>query len=122
MKLFHIGGVFMKNKLHYGWIIAAVSFLMVFIGLGLCNSPHGLYLVPVTTSIGMTRAQFATISSFRFAASTICNLMFGYMHKKFGLRKLTIFGSFMTMLALGTYSISGFAAMFYLGAVFGLKC
>ena len=107
----------MKNKFHYGWVIAVVSFLMVFIGLGLCNSPHGLYLVPVTTSIGMTRAQFSAISSFRFAVSTVCNIMFGYMHKKFGLRKLAVFGSFMICLALLTYSFSFFPAMFYLGGI-----
>jgi len=108
----------MKTKYHYGWVIAAVSFIMVFIGLGLCNSPHGLYLVPVTAAVGMTRAQFSAISSFRFAASTVCNIMFGYMHKKFGLRRLAIFGSFMICLALATYSVSSNPAMFYMGGVF----
>jgi len=106
-----------KTKFHYGWVIATVCFLMIFIGLGLCNSPHGLYLVPVTTSTAMSRAQFSAISSFRFATSTVCNIMFGYMHKKFGLRKLAIFGSLLLTLALFTYSISAVPAMFYFGAV-----
>jgi len=105
----------MQKRIHYGWIIALTCFLMVAISLGLCNSPHGLYQIPITTSTGISRAQFSAISTFRFAATALFNFFFGRLSRKFGLRKLAVFGLASLCAGLTTLSFGSVPAVFLAG-------
>lgn len=103
---------------HYGWMIAAISFLVVFVSLGLCNSPHGLYQIPVTTDTSLSRTQFSGIATFRFTATALFNLLFGFLYKKLGLRRIGTMGLLFSAAALLLFSLGSEPAMFYLGGIF----
>ena len=107
-----------KKGFHYGWVIFAVCFVTIFIALGLVNSPHGLYMVPVTTSLNMSRMQFSLISTFRYIFSMIFNFLFGYFSTKLGLKRTGILGLLSLTSALLLFSFSYQTVLFYLGGVF----
>lgn len=107
-----------KAKLHYGWITMVVCFVTIFTALGLVNSPHGLYMVPVTKDLGMSRMEFSFISTFRYAASMIFNFVFGYFTYKYGLKRIGITGLLCLTGALLFFSYSSGPVMFYFGGIF----
>ena len=47
-----------KNS-SYRYVIAAVSFMFMFVAMGLGNAPNGQYLAPVTREFGLSRADFS---------------------------------------------------------------
>lgn len=112
-----------KRKLHYGWIIAAVAFTVMFIAQGMVNSTFGLYQVPVTTDTGISRAQFSSIATFRFATAMVCSIFFGTLAKKLGLRRLCFTGLLFLTAALIVLSVSSRPWSFYLGGILlGVGC
>lgn len=52
-----------KNGLFYGWYIVLTSFLIMFSAFSIVNSLHSLFLVPVTSELGMTRTTFSIVLS-----------------------------------------------------------
>lgn len=110
----------MTKRFHYAWIIAAVCFFMVFLSLGLCNSPHGLYQVPITSDTGISRSQFASISTIRFLISSLIYFIFGKLCQKTGIRNLAVIGMLTLVAAFFILSIGSKEAvyMFYVGAFF----
>ncbi|CAM5703316.1 Major facilitator superfamily (MFS) profile domain-containing protein OS=Lysinibacillus sphaericus OX=1421 GN=LS41612_12120 PE=4 SV=1 [Lysinibacillus sphaericus] len=48
-----------NNGLFYGWYIVLTSFLIMFSAFSIVNSLHSLFLVPVTTELGLTRTTFS---------------------------------------------------------------
>ena len=107
------------KKFHYGWIVAAVCFIMVFFSLGLFNLTFGLYQVPVTQSTSLSRAQFSTVITFRMIVSAVICFFFGAINRRISLRKLASFGMFSLSLALIIMSKSSTPIMFYLGGILG---
>ena len=74
------------RQFHYGWIVAAVTFLVLLVGAGIRAAP-GVLIVPLETEFGWSKA---TIS----AAVAISILLYGLMGpfavaiiERFGLRK-----------------------------------
>ncbi len=107
------------KKLHYGWMVAAVCFVMIFFSLGLFNLTFGLYQVPVTESTSLNRAQFSTVITFRMIVSAVLCFFFGAINRRISLRKLASAGMFMLSLALIIMSKSSTPIMFYLGGILG---
>ncbi|TKI67843.1 MFS transporter [Lysinibacillus varians] len=52
-----------NNGLFYGWYIVLTSFLIMFSAFSIVNSLHSLFLVPVTTELGLTRTTFSIVLS-----------------------------------------------------------
>ena len=52
-----------KNGLFYGWYIVLTSFLIMFSAFSIVNSLHSLFLVPVTSELGMSRTTFSIVLS-----------------------------------------------------------
>lgn len=110
-----------KKSLHYGWIIFAVCFLMVFTTLGFCSSVKGLYLAAITEDLGISRSLFSISDSCRHLANATINLFFGRLVLKFGARKLAGMGFVSLVLSSLCNAFSDGIAMFYLGgALLGL--
>jgi len=105
------------KRFHYGWIIAVMSFLIIFLTIGMCNSSQGIYLLPVTASTSMNRAQFTSISSCKFLSATVCNMLFGFFKKRFGLKKLVVSGTILIALSFVIYSRANSPAIFYFGGI-----
>lgn len=96
---------------------------MLFIALGLCNSGHGLYQIPITADLGINRAQFATIATMRFAFNACCGFLFGPVVKKIGLKSTIIFGFILTFISFILLSLGRNDALFYFtigGMIWGI--
>ena len=84
----------MKKKFSYDykWVIVALCFLMIFIGLGFCSSNKSLYLSAITEALGIKRSAFSIGDSCRYVATAIINIFFGTLVNKFGMKKLIAAG------------------------------
>lgn len=81
-----------KKKLFYGWVIFVCGFLYLFFTQGLVNGTMSLYMIPVTTELGITRTQFSSILSVRSVVGGTFAFLFGWSVKHIGFRKMTIIG------------------------------
>ena len=106
-----------KRKPDYKWIIAAMSILILFVGVGFCSSAKNIFIAPVTSAMGFSRSAFTLSDTFRYATTAIVTMFLDRLINRFGIRKLLIVG----MLAYVASSLlNAFATalwMFYLGGV-----
>lgn len=107
-----------RQNFFYGWYVLAVCFLMIFINYGLANGPLGIYLVSATTTLGISRTQFSMLYTFRSATMTACNLFFGSLVQRFGLRYMVFTGCCSIVLALLIFSTAVSGVSFYIGGLF----
>ncbi|MBE7063583.1 MAG: MFS transporter [Ruminococcaceae bacterium] len=113
----------MKNtktgeKINYRWVIAAVSFLMVFTVLGFCSSSKSLYISAVTEALGISRSAFSVNDSCRFITTAIINIFFGALVARFGTKKLIGAGFLCLIISSVLYSVAENVFVFYIGGVF----
>lgn len=110
-----------KKKLHYGWVIFAACFAMVFVTLGFCSSVKSLYLAPVTNDTGLPRSIFSLNDCCRYLVVATINIYFGKIVQKFGARKLVVAGFLFLALSQFIFSASETAVVFCIGGcVLGL--
>lgn len=108
----------MKRKLEYKWVIAAVCFLMVFIGLGFCSSAKSLYTAAITNALGFSRSAFSINDSCRYVTTTVLNMFFGVLVYRFGTKKLITAGLISLIISSVVYSVATNLALFYVGGIF----
>lgn len=84
----------MKNwiKAHYHWVIAAVVLIEMTIYGGLVNNLSSMYLIPVTTSFGVSRSTYSLTLSLRSLLSFLSGMFSSVMFLRFGYRKLVTVG------------------------------
>lgn len=107
-----------QRSFFYGWLVLAACFLIIFVDYGLANGPLGLYLVPATTALGISRTEFSMLYTFRSVTMMLCNLFFGFFAKKFGLRRMVFTGCCSICLAMVIFSRASGGLSFYLGGLF----
>ncbi len=79
-------------KKHYHWIIAVVLFLIMAIRGGAGNNLSGLHLIPVTESLGITRAEYSLAAMPCAIIGMLSTMVSGALILKFGYRSLlTVF-------------------------------
>lgn len=77
-----------KIKQNYYWVIAAVAVIEMLVCGGIINSLNGLFLIPVTETLGITRGEYSLAFSLSSMMGFLCNLVSGVLFLKFGYRKL----------------------------------
>lgn len=100
---------------HYTWVIVALSMLMIFVALGFCSSPKGLFVSAITEALGIKRSLFSINDSCRYVATAIVNIFFGSLVSRFGTKKLISAGFLFLSLSSLVYSVADNIYMFYLG-------
>ena len=79
-------------KKNYHWIIVAVLLVELAVHLGILNNISGLYIIPVTEELGISRGSFSLAYSIRSLIAFFSTLFSGFIFSKYGFRKLaTIF-------------------------------
>ena len=69
-------------------LTVVLSFLMVMTALGFCSSPRSLYVVPVSTALGIGRSVYAVTDTIRFVTTAVVNLFFGSLVTRFGAHRM----------------------------------
>ena len=105
------------SKFDYKWVIAGACMLMIFVAMGFCSSPKGLFIAKITEVLDIKRSLFSINDSCRFVATAIMNLFFGSMVMRFGTRKLIGAGFVFLALSCLVYSIAESIYVFYLGGI-----
>ena len=106
-----------KRRFEYKWVIAALSFVMIFVGLGFFSSTRSLFVLPITEALSIPRSAFSLTDTCRFLSTAITNLFFGTLVAKFGAKKLVGFGFLCLCLSALCFSFSVNVWMCYLGGV-----
>ncbi len=106
-----------KQKFDYKWIIAAMSILILFVGVGFCSSAKNIFIAPVTSAMGFSRSAFTLSDTFRYATTAIATMFLDRLINRFGIRKLLIAGmiSYIASSLFNAFATSLW--MFYLGGV-----
>lgn len=107
-----------KLKLDYRYVIVAICFLLEFTALGFVSSNKSLYLGAITEALGIKRSLFSINDSCRFITTSVVNLFFGALIKKFGSKKLIVAGLLSLITAVLIYAYATNIFVFYLGGVF----
>ncbi|MFH1123713.1 MAG: MFS transporter, partial [Pseudomonadota bacterium] len=110
----------MKKKSHrfyYGWVIVTVSFLTLFMALGIRFS-FGVFYIAILKEYGWGRAATAGAFSLAMLSHAVFALISGTLIDRFGPRILFPLGSI--FLAMGLVAASRITAMWHLYVFFGV--
>lgn len=91
-------------KKHYHWIIVALILFEQAVHIGIINNISGLFIIPVTADLGISRGSFSLAFSLRSLAGFFSTLFSGIFFAKYGYRKLcTVF----LLVTAGAYALLG---------------
>ncbi|MBR7110579.1 MAG: MFS transporter [Clostridia bacterium] len=106
-----------KTRFEYKWVIVGLCFAMMFICLGFGSGIRSHFIVPITENLNITRGEFSFNETFRFIATSIVNLFFGFLVAKFGAKKM-MFGGFVALIgAMCSYALATNVWLIYLGGI-----
>lgn len=104
-----------KQSPYYKWIIVAVCFLIEFLALGFCSGTKKLFLGPITSALGFERSLFGFNDTCRYVFTAGIALFFGPLVKRFGTKKLILFGFSALILSMSCYALADTIFVFYIG-------
>ncbi len=108
----------MKNeKLYYGWVVIAVSFLSMVMNNTIHHS-FPLFLVYILDEYGWSRADTSLIISINFLTMGMAAPLVGMAIDRFGPRKAMPFGA--ALLALATFLLSKVSELWHFYLLFGI--
>ena len=84
--------MFSQIKKHYHWIIAVLMFLQLAMVGGLANNYSGLFILPITEDLGISRASFSIAFTLKYLSAFLTTLFSGVLFLKFGNKKAMILG------------------------------
>ena len=105
-----------NRKFDYNIVIIALCFMMVLFGLGLWAS-KGLFVVPITSALGISRSAYSISDTMRYLSTAIVNIFFGYLVGRFGSKKLICAGFIALFLSAILYALAEHVIVFYLGGL-----
>ena len=106
----------------YGWTIVALTFSTSMITAGISGYGLSFFVVPMSEALGVTRAEFSSITLFRLAAIPIVPILGMMVDKKEGPRLVIVIGSVAAGLSLIASAFVQNMLQFYLtfGIFFGI--
>ena len=79
-------------KKHYHWIIAIVMLLQLAVIGGLANNYSGLFILPITEDLGISRASFSLAFCLKYLFSFLGTLFSGVLFLRLGNKLPMLFG------------------------------
>lgn len=107
-----------NTDMRYKWVIAALSGLIIFVGLGWNSGTRSLYTRTVTVLRDIDRAAYSLSTSIRFGTTAVLSLFFGTMIQKMGAKKMVLCGITSLFISCVINSLATELWMFYTAAVF----
>ena len=102
---------------HYHWVVFAVVFLEFTVTIGLGNNLYGLYLIPITEGLGISRSAFAIAPSIKYLAAFFSNLIFGILYRRYGYRRMATLALILVCLSYVGYGTAQNVIPFCIGAM-----
>ena len=102
-----------KNKLHYGWVIVFVGFVIMCFVVCIVSNCVGMFVTPVSESMGITRQQFSLTTTFYAGAGILLSAFIGKIYRRFTIKRVMMFSSVVLTAAYACYSIAPNIYVFY---------
>ena len=106
-----------RHRFYYGWVIVAVSFLTLFMALGVRYS-YGVFFVAIVREYGWSRGATAGAFSIAMISHALFAPLTGTLIDRYGPRKLFPLGAI--LLTLGLISASRISNLLHLYLFFGI--
>ena len=106
-----------KEGNYRGWVIVAVSFLILMFIFATCISCMGVYLKPVTDEFGISRTDFSLITTMQAFAMILSSLFAGKLLEKYNIKILMMIGVLCCSVCLFIYAIAPSIVYFYAASV-----
>ncbi len=110
-------------KRNYHWVIALTVFLEMILFGGFINA-LGVFTIPITESLGITRGNYSVLSAVRSFSGFFSTLLTGFLFHKFGYRRclltsLVLFAGGLAMLGFAQTPVMLAMGYGLLGASYG---
>lgn len=103
---------------HYHWVIAVVALLHLGIFVGFLNTA-GIFVLPITQSMVISRSSFSIASSFLFYLSaSLAQIGASFVYRRFGYRKMICVGLLLVIISLLVIAFSKNYTVLCLGYTF----
>ena len=111
-----------RSPVFYGWVIVGLTFSTSMVTAGISGYGLSFFVVPMSEALGVTRAEFSSITLFRLAAIPLVPLLGMLVDKREGPRLVIVIGSTAAGLSLIASSFVENMWQFYLtfGIFFGI--
>lgn len=87
-----------RRNVHYGWVVAAVTFLTMLITAGTIGAP-GVFIVPLEREFGWTTSEISSALALRFLLYGLMGPFAAVLMNRFGVRRIVL-------LALGILTVT----------------
>ncbi|KEO82800.1 MFS transporter [Tumebacillus flagellatus] len=87
------------RRIHYGWIVAGVTFLTLLVSAGIRSTP-GVLMVPLETQFGWERTATTFPLAINLALYGLCGPFAAALMEKYGIKRLMVLS--LLLLAVGT--------------------
>jgi predicted MFS family arabinose efflux permease len=88
-----------SSKLHYGWIVVAVTALTLIVSAGVRSAP-GVFLMPLRADLGWSRASISFAVSLGLVLFGLAGPVSGWLMDRFGIRRLMLGGMLLVALSM----------------------
>ena len=112
-----------SKKFHYGYLIVGVAFMQLFMAGGIFFGSSGLFIVPVTESLGISQAQFSLYLTFQQVAMGVAVILAPKLVEKIPFKRIDAMAIIPLSLAYPIMAFANNVALLYVGgALIGLSC
>lgn len=108
---------FPSPRLFYGWVIAVCGALVLGVTHGVVTNCYSLYIIPVSTSLGVTRDAFSICSLIINAIYAVISFASGAIYRRVDIRLTLRVAGLMLPVSYFCYSFCQSLAGFYLCSV-----
>ncbi len=84
-----LAGSLARKNIHYGWVVAAVTFLTMLVTAGAVGAP-GVFIVPLEHEFGWKTAEISSALAIRFALFGLMGPFAAVFMNRFGLRRIIL--------------------------------
>lgn len=110
-----------KQKIFYGWVIAAASLVLAAAAVGLMSNSFGLFIVPICEDLGFTYAQMGVLQTMFCAGMAAVSFLWGPLFSKLNLKASMCVAAVVACVSYFLFGVVKSLALFYaVGAVASL--
>ena len=106
-----------RRDVHYGWVVAAVTFLTMLVTAGAMGAP-GVFIVPLEQEFGWDRAEIASALAVRFALYGLMGPFAAAFMNWFGVRRIAVIA--LTIIGVGFLLSLGMGRIWQLILLWGV--